>query len=75
MTIVARRKNLAANIATASPTLRRQLATLMLFGWRTPTTPYLISFGTVPGYSVVKKYTYPAWMSSREQSVIALRKD
>ena len=65
----------APMIATFNPVLRRQLELLVLYSWRPPTTPYLISFGKIAGYSVVRQYTYHRWVPFYEETVVASRKD
>jgi hypothetical protein len=36
---------------------------------------YLVGFGPVPGYSVIKEYQYRNWLPPHLQSVVVLRKD
>lgn len=69
------KNNLTSVVATWNQELRRQFAILALFAWRPPATPYLISFGAVPGYSIAKEYSYHRWLPPRDQNVVVLRKD
>jgi hypothetical protein len=43
--------------------------------WWVHGNTYLIGLGPVPGYAVVKEYSYRSWLSPHAQKVIVLRKE
>ena len=55
--------------------LRKQFAVLITDGWRPASPQYLVAFGPVKGYRVVKEYAYDNWMPSHVQKIVVLQKD
>jgi len=55
--------------------LRKQYGLLIALGWRPPSTQYLVAFGPVPGYRVMREYAYDRWMPPRVQKIVVLQKE
>jgi len=43
--------------------------------WWVQRDTYLVGFGNVPGYKVIKEYSYPHWMPPHVQKVVVLQQD
>ena len=43
--------------------------------WWVKEDTYLVTFGPVPGYSVIQKYSYRQWMPPQTGSILVLKKN
>jgi hypothetical protein len=54
--------------------VRKQFELVLAPYWRSPSVEYVIGFGPVQGYTVVREYAYCNWMPFHVQKILALRK-
>jgi hypothetical protein len=55
--------------------LRKQFAVLIEDGWRPASPQYLVAFGPVSGYRVIRAYSYDNWMPSEVRKIVVLQKE
>jgi hypothetical protein len=55
--------------------IRKQYGILVSLGWRPVSPQYLVAFGPVPGYRVIREYAYDSWMPPRVGKIVALQKE
>lgn len=55
--------------------IRKQYGILVALGWRPSSPQYQVAFGPVPGYRVIREYTYDNWMPPRVQKIVALQRE
>ena len=54
--------------------LRKQYGLLIGLGWRPSSAEYVVAFGPVKGYGVIREYAYDNWMPPRVQNIVVLQK-
>ncbi len=55
--------------------LRKQYGVLISLGWRPSSPEYLVAFGPVRGYRVIREYAYDNWMPRRVQEIVVLQRE
>ena len=55
--------------------IRKQYGILVGLGWRPSSPEYLVAFGPVSGYRVIREYAYDNWMPPRVGKIVALQKE
>ena len=55
--------------------IRKQYGILVGLGWRPASPEYLVAFGPVPGYRVIREYAYDNWMPPRVRKIVALQRE
>jgi hypothetical protein len=55
--------------------IREQFAVIIGQGWRPSSPEYVVAFGPLPGYRVIREYTDDNWMPPRVQKILVLQKE